>query len=90
MSDAQPTEPSRCLTRDFLRGASVKENGQTTRVVGRLKEPSDHSAGLILGKGEREERKVGWIIAALREFFKATGESSGQSCPSEDCPISSV
>lgn len=43
----------------FYRGMSVKENGERTRVVGRLKEPSDHSAGLMLGEGEREERKVG-------------------------------
>lgn len=76
--------------RDFLRETSVKENGERTGIAGRLNEPSDHGAGLILGEGEREERKIGWINAALREFSKASGESSSQSRPSEECPISWV
>lgn len=67
--------------RDFLRETSVKENGERTGTA-------DHSAGLILGEGEREERKIGWISAALREFSKATRESPCQSCPSKECPIS--
>ena len=61
--------------RDFLREPSVKENGERAWVGGRLKELSDHEAGLVLGEGEREERKVGWISIVLREFGKATGES---------------
>lgn len=36
----------------------MKNNGERTRVGGRLKEPSDLDAGLILGGREREERKV--------------------------------
>ena len=36
----------------------MKENGERARAVGTLKEPSDHSTGLILDEGEREERKV--------------------------------
>lgn len=67
------------LARDFLRTASVQENGEKARVQGRQKEPSDHDgAGLIPGKGEREEKKVGWISAHLREFGKAVRESSSQ------------
>lgn len=76
--------------RDFLRETSVKENGARTRIAGRLKEPSDHSASLTLGEGEREERKIGWITAALREFSKATRESPRQSCSFKECPISWV
>lgn len=57
----------------------MKKNGERARVGGWLKEPSDHdNAGLILGEGEREERKVGEISAVLRGFGKAVRESSSQ------------
>ena len=64
--------------RDFLRETSMKENGERARAGGRLKEPADCGASLVLGEREREERKVGWISAVLREFAKAIEEPSRQ------------
>lgn len=47
------------FAKHFVRETSAKENGERARAGERLKEPSDHDAGLILG--EKEGRKEGRV-----------------------------